>query len=65
MGWKEVSVMEERSSFVLMAERRQQSFSSLCLEYGISRKGKGSERFFHHFGIGEVRFVGLVFVYGT
>ena len=38
MAWKEGLVMEERMSFVLMAERRQQSFSSLCAEYGISRK---------------------------
>ena len=37
MAWKEVLVMEERMSFVLMAERRQQSFRSLCAEYGISR----------------------------
>jgi putative transposase len=38
MAWKEVLVMEERSCFVLLAEKRQQSFSSLCKEYGISRK---------------------------
>lgn len=38
MAWKEVLVMEERCSFVLMAEKHQQSFSSLCEEYGISRK---------------------------
>jgi transposase len=38
MAWKEVLVMEERSSFVLLAEKHQQSFSSLCNEYGISRK---------------------------
>ncbi len=38
MAWKEVLVMEERISFVLLAEKRQQSFSSLCAEYGISRK---------------------------
>ena len=38
MAWKEVLVMEERSSFVLLAEKHQQSFSSLCKEYGISRK---------------------------
>ena len=38
MAWKEVFVMEERCSFVLLAEKRQQSFSSLCKEYGISRK---------------------------
>jgi hypothetical protein len=29
-------VMEERISFVLLAEKRQQSFSSLCAEYGIT-----------------------------
>lgn len=38
MAWKEVLVMEERCSFVLLAEKRLQSFSSLCAEYGISRK---------------------------
>jgi len=38
MAWKEVLVMEERIGFVLLAEKRQQSFSSLCTEYGISRK---------------------------
>jgi len=38
MAWKEVLVMEERCGFVLLAEKRQQSFSSLCTEYGISRK---------------------------
>jgi hypothetical protein len=32
MAWKEVLVMEERSCFVLLAEKRQQSFSSLCKE---------------------------------
>jgi transposase InsO family protein len=38
MAWKKVLVMEERCSFVLLAEKSQQSFSSLCAEYGISRK---------------------------
>jgi transposase InsO family protein len=38
MAWKEVLVMEERCSFVLLAQKRHQSFSSLCKEYGISRK---------------------------
>jgi transposase len=38
MAWKEVLVMEERISFVLLAAKRLQSFSSLCTEYGISRK---------------------------
>lgn len=38
MAWKEVLVMEERSRFVLLAEKHQQSFSSLCKEYGMSRK---------------------------
>ena len=44
--------MEERMSFVLMAERRQQSFSSLCAEYGISRKTgyKWVERY-HTYGL--------------
>jgi len=38
MAWKEALVMEERIGFVLLAATRQQSFSSLCAEYGISRK---------------------------
>jgi len=38
MAWKEVLIMKERISFVLLAGKRQQSFSSLCMEYGISRK---------------------------
>lgn len=38
MAWKEVLVMEERCSFVLLAQKRHQSFTSLCKEYGISRK---------------------------
>jgi hypothetical protein len=38
MAWKKVLVMEERCGFVLLVEKRQQSFSSLCTEYGISRK---------------------------
>ncbi len=38
MAWKEVFVMEERRRFVLLAEKRPQSFSSLRTEYGISRK---------------------------
>ncbi len=38
MAWKEVLVMEECIGFVLLAEKYQQSFSSLCVEYGISRK---------------------------
>ena len=37
MAWKEVLVMEERCRFVLLAEKHQQSFTSLCEEYGISR----------------------------
>jgi len=28
--------MEERCGFVLLAEKRQQSFSSLCAEYGVA-----------------------------
>ncbi len=38
MAWKKVLIMEERCSFVLLAEKSQQGFSSLCSEYGISRK---------------------------
>ena len=51
MAWKEVLVMEERIGFVLLAAKRQQSFSSLCAEYGISRKTgyKWQERY-HTYG---------------
>jgi len=52
MAWKEVSVMGERCGFVLLAGKRQQSFKSLCAEYGISRKTgyKWVERY-HKYGL--------------
>jgi len=59
MAWKEVLVMEERCGFVLLVEKRQQSFSSLCTEYGISRKtgykcrGGRADSFLGHEGIGS------------
>lgn len=38
MTWKNVLLMEERVKFVVLAERDQQCFSSLCKDFGISRK---------------------------
>ena len=38
MYWKEVLVMEERCSFVVLATKHERPFSVLCREYGISRK---------------------------
>jgi transposase InsO family protein len=36
MPWKEANVLDLRHEFVLRALRQEQSFSSLCREYGIS-----------------------------
>lgn len=56
MAWKEVLVMEERSCFVLLAEKHQQSFSSLCKEYGISRKtGYKWVARYQKYGLGSLR----------
>lgn len=38
MPWKTVLPMEERLSFSVLARQGQQSLSSLCEEFGISRK---------------------------
>lgn len=38
MSREEVSLMEERAKFVSLADSGKQSYSSLCLEFGISRK---------------------------
>lgn len=38
MPWKNVLLMEEKVKFVVLAERNQQCFSSLCKDFGISRK---------------------------
>ena len=47
MPWKEVSSMEQKHRFVILAEREEQSFSRLCEEFGISRKSgyKWRERY--------------------
>jgi transposase InsO family protein len=38
MPWKEVKVIEQRLEFINAVERGRQSFTSLCDDYGISRK---------------------------
>jgi transposase InsO family protein len=37
MPWKECKVVEERLAFVVLASRKERSFTDLCREYGISR----------------------------
>src|SRR4051812_47623213 len=38
MPWKEVKIVESRVEFVRAVEKKRKSFSSLCEEFGISRK---------------------------
>ena len=38
MGWRKSSVVEERLRFVILAERRERTMTSLCAEFGISRQ---------------------------
>lgn len=38
MPWKERNVMDLKEEFMIRAQKGEQSFSSLCMEYGISRK---------------------------
>ena len=38
MPWRESSVVEQRLQFVVAASRREQGFSSLCRQFGISRQ---------------------------
>ena len=38
MTWKEVSPMEERIRFAVLAEREEKSMRELCKEFSISRK---------------------------
>jgi transposase InsO family protein len=38
MPWQESSVVEERLRFVVIASRKEQRFSDLCREFGISRQ---------------------------
>src|SRR5271170_4647073 len=38
MPWPEKSVMDQRLSFIAACLRADESMSSLCLRYGISRK---------------------------
>ena len=47
MPWKERNTMDLKEEFIIRAQKEQQSFSSLCHEYNISRKTgyKWRERF--------------------
>src|SRR5262249_49013454 len=47
MPWKEVNIMNQRTEFALRAVQSEESFRSLCREYGISTKTgyKWRERF--------------------
>ncbi len=38
MGWKEFSIMSQRTEFVTLALKESTSFSDLCRRFGISRK---------------------------
>src|ERR1700692_3623037 len=38
MPWRESSVVEQRLRFVVAASRKEQGFSGLCREFGISRQ---------------------------
>lgn len=38
MPWKEITVMEQKESFVAAAVQKETTFSALCEAYGISRK---------------------------
>jgi putative transposase len=38
MGWMETCVVDQRMRFVFAVERREESFSSLCRRFGVSRK---------------------------
>ncbi len=38
MPWQERDTMDLKEEFVIRVQQGEQNFSSLCLEYGISRK---------------------------
>ena len=38
MGWKEFSIMSQRTEFVTLALKENISFSELCRRFGVSRK---------------------------
>jgi putative transposase len=38
MPWQTFNMLDKRQEFVMRAQRAEQCFSALCLEYGISRK---------------------------
>lgn len=47
MPWKEASIMDQRTEFVLRVMRNVERFGDVCREFGISRKTgyKWKERF--------------------
>ena len=38
MAWNQVSVVEQRLSFLIEAGKRSEPISDLCRRYGVSRK---------------------------
>ena len=38
MGWMETCVVDERMRFVMMVERREESFAAVCRRFGVSRR---------------------------
>ena len=56
MPWNEVSVVEQRLSFLIEAGKRTETMSDLCRRYGVSRKTgyKWLQRFYEEGGAGLV-----------
>ena len=38
MGWTETCAMDERMRFVIAAKKREESFASICRQFGVSRR---------------------------
>src|ERR1700675_4942103 len=38
MGWMETCAVEERMRFVVAAEKREESFATICRQFGVSRR---------------------------
>src|SRR3974390_1599330 len=38
MGWMETCAVDERTRFVIAAEKREEPLAALCREFGVSRK---------------------------
>src|SRR5436309_14518701 len=38
MGWTETCAVEERMRFVVMAQKHEESFASICRRFGVSRR---------------------------